>query len=27
MQVTKGLQGEYGWGVFFRQGRHRCTGT
>jgi hypothetical protein len=29
MQVAKGLQGEYGWGVFFQQGRHRCvlTGT
>jgi hypothetical protein len=29
MQVAKGLQGEYGWGVLYQQGRHRCvlTGT
>jgi hypothetical protein len=23
MQILQGCQGEYGWGVFFQQGRHR----
>jgi hypothetical protein len=25
MQVSQGYQGEYGWGVYFQQGRHRCV--
>jgi hypothetical protein len=29
IQVEQGRHGEYGWGVYFEQGRHRCvlTGT
>jgi hypothetical protein len=25
MRVEKGHHGEYGWGVYFEQGRHRCV--
>jgi hypothetical protein len=25
VRVEKGLHGEYGWGVYFEQGRHRCV--
>jgi hypothetical protein len=25
MQISQGYQGEYGWGVFFQQWRHRCV--
>jgi hypothetical protein len=27
IQVWQGLQGEYGWEVYFQQGRHRCVLT
>jgi hypothetical protein len=25
IQVEQGIQGEYGWTVYFEQGRHRCV--
>jgi hypothetical protein len=27
IQVEHGIQGEYGWAVYFEQGRHRCVIT